>query len=101
MKIDNAEDLNIAMPLYNLLEHSKNYRKTTVVLWNYYRDERNSGINDGINYSIRGSKFFDYKSNFIEGAVTQNNLTKNDVKIIVPLNYLSNFWGSLNMLLIN
>ena len=101
VKIDNAEDLHIAMPLYNLLEDSKNYRKTTVGLWNYYRDERNSGMNDGINYSIRGSKFFDYKSYFIEGAVTQNNLTKNDVKTIVPLNYLSNFWGSLNMLLIN
>ena len=59
------------------------------------------GINDGINYWIRGSKFFDYKSNFIESGVTQNNLTKNDIKIVVPLNYFSNFWRSLNMPLIN
>ena len=59
------------------------------------------GINDGINYSIRGSKFFDYKSNFIESGVMQINLTKNDIKIVVPLNYLSNFWRSLNMPLIN
>ena len=38
-QIDNAEDLDIVMPMYNLLEYSKNYRKTTGSLWNYYRDE--------------------------------------------------------------
>ena len=48
-----------------------------------------------------GSKSFDYKANFIEGGVTQNNLTKNDVKIVVPLKHLSNFWRSLNIPLIN
>ena len=48
-----------------------------------------------------GSKSFDYKANFIEGGVTQNSLTKNDVKIVVPLKYLSNFWKSLNIPLIN
>ena len=37
--IDNAEDLDIVMPLYNLIECSKNYSKTTGRLWNYYRDE--------------------------------------------------------------
>ena len=40
--IDNAEDLDIVMPMYNLLEYSKNYRKTTGSLWNYYRDEPNN-----------------------------------------------------------
>ena len=39
--IDNAEDLDIVMPMYNLLEYSINYRKTTGSLWNYYRDEPN------------------------------------------------------------
>ena len=87
--------------MYNLLEYSKNYRKTTGSLWNYYRDEPNSGINGGINYSIMGSKSFDYKANFIEDGVTHNNLTKNDVKIVVPLKYLNNFWRSLNIPLIN
>ena len=48
-----------------------------------------------------GSKSFDYKANFIEGGVTQNNLTKNDVKTVAPLKYLSNFWRSLNISLIN
>ena len=39
VKIDNAEDLDIVTPMYNLLEYSKNYKKTTGSLWNYYRDE--------------------------------------------------------------
>ena len=39
VQIDNAEDLDVVMPMYNLLEYSKNYRKTTGTLWNYYRDE--------------------------------------------------------------
>ena len=37
--IDNAEDLDVAMPMYNLIEYSKNYRKITGSLWNYYRYE--------------------------------------------------------------
>ena len=40
--IDNAEDLDVAMPMYNLLEYSKNYRKTTGSIWDYYRDELTS-----------------------------------------------------------
>ena len=39
IKIDNAEDLDVVMPVYNLLECNKNYRKTTGSLWNYYRDQ--------------------------------------------------------------
>ena len=39
VKIDNAEDLDVVMPIYNLLEYSKNYKNTTCTLWNYYRDE--------------------------------------------------------------
>ena len=38
VKIDNAEDLDVVMPTYNLLEYSKNYRKITGSFWNYYRD---------------------------------------------------------------
>ena len=47
--------------MYNLIEYSINYRKTTGSLWNYYRDELNSdfdGDNNRINYSIKDSKFF-------------------------------------------
>ena len=46
-------------------------------------------------------KSFNYKANFIKGGVTLNNLRKNDVKIVVLLKYLSNFWRSLNIPLIN
>ena len=47
------------------------------------------------------SRSFDYKANFIEGGVTQNNLTKEDVKIVVPLKYMSNFGRILYIPLIN
>ena len=59
---DNAEDLDIVMPMYNLIEHSKNYRKTTGSLWNHYIDEPNSGTEGNINYSIKDSKFFNFKT---------------------------------------
>ena len=44
VKIDNAEDLDIVMPMYYLLEYSKNYRKTTGSLWNYYRNEQSNPL---------------------------------------------------------
>ena len=43
---ENAEDLDIVMPMYNLLEYSKNYSKTSASLWNYYRDELTYETND-------------------------------------------------------
>ena len=102
VKIDNAEDLDVVMPMYNLLEYSKNYRKTTGSLWNYYRDEPNSSTdNNNITHSILNSESFDYKVNFMENGVTNNNLTKNYVKVVVPLKHLSYFWRSLTISLIN
>ena len=99
-KVDNAEDLDVVMPMYNLLEYSKNCGKTTD-LWNYYRDEPSrTEDNDNITHSIFNSKSFDYKANFIS-SVTNDNLTKNDVKIVVPLKHLSNFWRHLDIPLIN
>ena len=47
---DKSEDLDIVMPMYNLIECSKNYSKTTGSLWNYYRDEPNSGAEGNINF---------------------------------------------------
>ena len=93
------------MPMYNLLQHSKKYSKTTRSLWNYHRDKPNSdvngGVNGGINYSVRGSISFDYKTSFIGGSLTQNNLIENDVEISVPLKHLSSFWKTLDMPLSN
>ena len=86
----------------NLLEYSKNYKKTIGSLQNYYRDEPNNGTDtNNITHSILNSESFGCKANFMENGVTNNNLTKNDVKIVVPLKCLSNFWRSLNIPLIN
>ena len=100
--IDNVEDLDIVMPMYNLLEYSKNYRNTTGRFWNYYRDEPSScigGENNNVNYSINDSKSFDCKTS-ITGKLKSTDRTK-VVEIVVPLKYLSNFWRTLNMPLIN
>ena len=58
----------VVILMYNLLEYSKNYKKITESLWNYYRDEPNSIIgrkNNNVNYSIEDSKSFDYKTSII------------------------------------
>ena len=55
VKIDNAEDLDVVMPMYNLLEYSKNYKKTTGSLWNYYRDEPRNSLSSN-------SESFKYKT---------------------------------------
>ena len=102
VKTGNVQDLDVVMHMYNLLEYSKNYRKITGSLWNCYKDEINSSADDdSITHSILNSESFDYKANFMENGVTYNNLTKNDVKVVVPLKHLSNFWRSLNIPLIN
>ena len=75
--IDNAEDLDIVMPMYNGLKYSKNYRKTAGRFWNYYRDEQNSGANNNLKYSIKDSKSFNYKTSIIgklEGETQKNKL---------------------------
>ena len=97
--IDNTEDLDVLMLMYNLLEYSKNYSKTTGSFWNYYRDEPNSGTNNNINYSIKDSKSLDYKAS-ITGKLEVNN-TEKESEIVVPLKYLSSFWRILDIRLIN
>ena len=102
--VENAEDLDIAMPMYNLFEYSKNYEKTSGSLFNYYRDEpseiRIGAGNNAINISIRNSKPFDYKTE-IFGSLDAGEDEKEDVTIAIPLKYLGNFWRSLDTPLIN
>ena len=102
--VENAEDLDVAIPLYNLLEYSKNYEKTLGSLFNYYRDEPNeaeiANDNGAINISIRNSKSFDYKTE-ITGSLDAGEDEKEDVTIAIPLKYLGNFWRSLEIPLIN
>ena len=62
--VENAEDLDIVMLMYNFLEYSKNYSKTSGYLWNYYRDELNDEANydNGLNKNVVSSKSFKYKT---------------------------------------
>ena len=82
--IDNADDLDIIMPIYNLLEYSKNYRKTIRSLWNYYRDEPSNpplvGNHSTVNYHadpITNSASFKYK-NSITGKTSNANQENGD-----------------------
>ena len=61
--IVNTEDLDVVMPMNNLIEYSKKYGKTTGSLWNYYRDEPNNPPAANYNAdSITNSASFKYKS---------------------------------------
>ena len=94
--VDDADFINIAMPMYNLIEYSDNYSDTSGNLWQFKRDEI---INNADVTNDNNASSFKYKANLIGN--TENNGTKNEVKIAVPLKYLSNFWRSLEMPLIN
>ena len=97
--IDNTEDLDVVIRMYNLLEYSKNCSKTRGSFWNYYKDEPNTGANNNINYSMKDSKSFDYKAS-ITGKLEGNN-TEIEGQIVVPLKHLSNFRRILDIPLIN
>ena len=61
--IEDAEDLDIVMPMYNLLEYSKNYRKAIGSLYNYYRDELSNGNNNNFaNRNVVNSNAFKYEN---------------------------------------
>ena len=93
--VDEAEHINIVMPTYNLIEYSDNHSDTSRSLWQFTRDEIEGDVDltvDG-NHISNNSSSFKYKSSLITN--------KNGVKIAVPLKYLSNFWRSLEMPLIN
>ena len=102
--VENAEDLDIVIPMYNLLEYSKSYEKNSGSLFNYYRNEpKDHTIGDSdnaINISIRNSKSFDYKTE-IAGSLDAGELEKEDVEIAIPLKYLGNSWRSFDIPLIN
>ena len=76
-KIDNAEDLDVVMLMYNLIEYTKNYRKSTGSLWNYYRDEPSNPLS-----SNSGS--FKYNTK-ITRKIPDNSDALEDIKVVVPL----------------
>ena len=86
-----------------MLECSKNYRKTTGSLWNYYRDEPSNPLSSD-------SESFKYKTSITgntynvgagEAGYDANKVGKNETEVVIPLKHLSNFWRSLNIPLIN
>ena len=121
--IEDADDLDIVMSMYNLLEYSKNYRKTIGSLYNYYRDELSNNADDDNfdNIKVVNSNTFKYKIKIIgntydvdaripnpDGAgqidnpiynVNKNGTQK--VELAIPLKYLGNFWRALNIPLIS
>ena len=96
--IDEADHINITMPMYNLIEYGNNYFDASGSLWQFERDE----LIGNINLTNDNSSSFKYKSDLIGNTDADGaNRKKEGVKIVVPLKYLSNFWRSLKMLLIN
>ena len=79
--IDNAQDIDMVMPMYNLIEYSDNYSKTSGSLWQYYKDDPNDNITQSESFKSKIK---------ITGKTPAAGNTK-DVEIIVPLKYLSNF----------
>ena len=98
--------------MYNLLEYSENYSKTSVSLWNYYRDELIDDENDNNdpNNNATNSKSFEYKTSITGNTYSvaanaeeydANKEGTKEVEIAVSLKYLANFWNSLNIPLVN
>ena len=99
-QIDSAKDIDIVMPMYNLIKYSDNYAKTTGSLWQYSKDipARNNN-NQIVHFGTNNlTDSFNFKVKFT--GQTGDDGTK-DVEIMVPLKYLSNFWRTLEIPLIN
>ena len=77
--------------MYNLIEYSNNYSKTSGSLWQYYRDEPDD--------NIANSESFTSKIKITGNTPDADN--KTNIEIVIPLKYLSNFWRTLEMSLIN
>ena len=93
VQIDSAEDLDVVIPKYNLLEYSKNYKKTAGSLWNYYRNELSNPLSsnsESFKYktSITGNT---YNLGIAEAGYNDNKVRKNKTEIVIPLKHLSSF----------
>ena len=98
--VDTVENVDIVMPMYNLIEYSDNYQDSSATFYQYKRDEPPEG--DPIpNLVVNNSSSFKYKVELLGDPVVANNIARRNVKVVVPLKYLSNFFRSLEMPLIN
>ena len=104
--IEDTDYLDIVIPMYNLLEYSKNYRKTTGSLYNYYRDELTNDDNDNKsdNRNVVNSEAFKYKNKTtgntynVDAGAQDYDVNKNGtqkIELAIPLKYLGNFWRAL------
>ena len=88
------------MPMYNLIEYSDNYQDSSATLYQYKRDEppEDDAVADLTNDNSRS---FKYKVSLLGNPVVADNIARRSVKVVAPLKYLSNFFRSLEMPLIN
>ena len=102
--VDTAENLDIVMPMYNLIEYLDNYQDSSATLYQYKRDEPPEA--DAVaNLTANNSSSFKYKFSLL-GNIPQLDadaarVGRLNVKVVVPLKHLSNFFRSLEMPLIN
>ena len=99
-QIYNAKDIDIVIPMYNLIEYSDNYTKTSGSFWQYCKDIPARDANNIIEDITEGNTTDSFKFKAKITGQTGNDGTK-DVEIVVPLKYLNNFWRTLEMPLIN
>ena len=92
--VEKAEELHIVMPMYSLLENADNYQDSTGSLYQFKRDEPPDDNADVAN----NTSSLVYRSKLISGSDNNN---VNNVKLVVPLKYVSNFFRSLEMPLVN
>ena len=97
--VDIGENLDITMPMYNLIEYSDNYQDSSATLYQYKRDKppENDAVAD---LTADNSSSLKYKISLLGNPVLANNIARINVKVVAPLKYLSNFFRSLEMPLI-
>ena len=93
---DNAEDLNLVMPIYNLIKYSSHCSEMTGSLWFYSKDEE-ANFKGGI-VNTDNFKSFKYEAKLLENTADRANVILRNASIAVPLKYVSSFWWSLEML---
>ena len=98
--VDTAENLDITMPMDNVIEYSDNYQDSSATLYQHKRDEppEDDAVAD---LTADNSSSFKYKVSLLGNPVLDGNITKRSVKVVVPLKYLSNCFRSLELPLIN
>ena len=100
--VGTAENLDIIMPIYNLLEYSVNYADSSGSLYQFKRDEQNMNNENIADVTTADSSSFKYKSNILGNlAADVANGKLENAKLAVPLKYLGNFFRSLKIPLIN